>query len=82
MDALHTRKREDHPHRSLIPSIYIDTRKVMNDHHQKWSTYLEKFHLNIKYKKGNTNHVADYLNRPPVAELTTFLNSCGHETSR
>jgi hypothetical protein len=26
--------------------------KLQNDHHQKWSTYLQQFHINIKYKKG------------------------------
>jgi hypothetical protein len=50
--------------------------------HQKWSTYLQQFHLNIKYKTGSTNRVIDFLNRPPVATLTTVLDSCGHETSR
>jgi hypothetical protein len=29
----------------------------------------------------STNHVIDFLSRPPVATLTTVLNSCGHETS-
>jgi hypothetical protein len=48
---------------------------------RKWSTYLQQFHLNIKYKKGSTNNVADCLSRPPIMALTTVLNSCGHETS-
>jgi hypothetical protein len=55
--------------------------KLQNDRHQKWSTYLQQFHLNIKYKKISTNHVADCLNRPPFATLTTVLDSCSHETS-
>ena len=55
--------------------------KLQNDRHQKWSTYMQQFHLNIKYKKGSTNRVVDCLSRPPVAALTTVLNSCGHETS-
>jgi hypothetical protein len=55
--------------------------KLQNDRHQKWSTYLQQFHLNIKYKTGSTNLVVDYLNQPPVASLTTVLDSCGHETS-
>ena len=46
-----------------------------------WSTYLQQFHLNIKYKKGNTNNVADFLSGPQVAALNIFLNFCGHETS-
>jgi hypothetical protein len=46
-----------------------------------WSTYLQQFHLNIKYKKGNTNHMVDCLSQPLVATLTTVLDSCVHETS-
>ena len=42
---------------------------------------MQKFHLKIKYKKGNTNSVANCLNRPPIMVLTTVLNSCVHETS-
>ena len=39
---------------------------------------MQQFHLNIKYKKGITNWLIDYLSRPPVTTLTTVLNSCGH----
>jgi hypothetical protein len=55
--------------------------KLQNDRHQKWSTYLQQFHLNIKYKIGSTNCVVDCLSRPPIMELTTVLDSCGHDTS-
>jgi hypothetical protein len=55
---------------------------LQNDHHQKWSTYLQLFHLNIKYKTRSTNRVVDCRSRPSVATLTTVLDSCGHETSR
>jgi hypothetical protein len=69
-------------HTDHRPLQFMQTQgKLQNDRHQKWSTYLQQFHLNIKYKKGSTNHVADCLSRPPVAALTTVLNSCGHETS-
>jgi hypothetical protein len=70
--------------------IHIDQRplefmltqgKLQNDQHHKWSMYLQKFHLNIKYKKDSTNHVTDFLSRPPMAALTKILNSSGHETS-
>jgi hypothetical protein len=54
---------------------------LQNNRHQKWSTYLQQFHLNIKYKTRISNHVADYLSRPPVAALTTVLHSCRHEAS-
>jgi hypothetical protein len=57
-------------------------RKLKNDCHHKWSTYLQQFHLNIKYKNRNTNHVIYCLICPPVVALTTMLNSYNHETSR
>jgi hypothetical protein len=64
------------------PLQFMQTQgKLQNDHHQKWSTYLQKFHLNIKYKIGSTNRVSHYLIRPPVTTLTMVLESCGHETS-
>jgi hypothetical protein len=55
--------------------------KLQNDCHQKWSTYLQQFHINIKYKTWSTNRIVDCLNRSPVTTLTTMLESCGHETS-
>jgi hypothetical protein len=55
-------------------------RKLQNDRHQKWSTYLQQFHLNIKYKIGSTNRDDDFLSRPPVVALTTVLEYFGHET--
>jgi hypothetical protein len=42
-------------HKSLQ---FIQTQgKLQNDHHQKWSTYLQQFHLNIKYKTESTKRV-------------------------
>jgi hypothetical protein len=68
-------------HTDHKPLQFIQTQgKLQNDHHQKWSTYLQQFHLNIKYKTRSTNRVIDCLSRPPDAELTTVLDSCGHET--
>jgi hypothetical protein len=54
--------------------------KLQNDHHKKWSTYLEQFHLNIKYKTGSTNRVVDCLCKPLVMALITVLESCSYET--
>jgi hypothetical protein len=65
------------------PLQFIQTQgKLQNDRHQKWSTYLQQFHLNIKYKTCISNRVVDFLSRPPVAALTTVLHSYGHETSK
>jgi hypothetical protein len=69
-------------HTDHKPLQFIQTQgKLQNDRHQKWSTYLQQFHLNIKYKTCISNHVVDCLSRPPVAALTTVLHSCGHEAS-
>jgi hypothetical protein len=69
-------------HTDHRPLQFIQTQgKLQNDRHQKWSTYLQQFHLNIKYKKGSTNNVADRLSQPPIVAITIVLNSCGHETS-
>jgi hypothetical protein len=68
----------DHKHLQFIQT----QGKLQNDCHQNWSTYLQQFHLNIKYKTGSTNHVADFLSRPPIVALTTVLHSCGNEASK
>ena len=57
-------------------------RKLQSDCHQKYSTYLQQFHLNIIYKKGSTNHIAECLNQPPLFALSKMLNSRKHETSK
>jgi hypothetical protein len=53
--------------------------KLQNDLNQKWSTYLQQFHLSIKYKTGISNHVTEYLIQPPMDALTTVLHYFGHE---
>jgi hypothetical protein len=64
------------------PLQFMQTQgKFQNDHHQKWYTYLQQFHLNIKYKTRSTDHVGDFLSGLPVATLNMVLDSCGHETS-
>jgi hypothetical protein len=46
-------------HTNHKPLQFMQTQgKLQNDFHQKWSMYLQQFHLNIKYKKGNTNACA------------------------
>ena len=68
-------------HTDHRPLQFIQTQgKLQNDRHQKWSTYLQQFHLNIKYKKVSINNVADCLSQPMIMALTTMLNSCGHDT--
>jgi hypothetical protein len=54
---------------------------LQNDRHKKCSTFLQQFHLNIKYKTWSTNRVVYFLSLPLVAALTKMLHSCGHEAS-
>jgi len=61
-------------HTNNKPLQFIQTHgKLQNDRHKKCSTYLQQFHLNIKYNTCISNHVIDCLSRPPVAALTTLL---------
>ena len=41
----------------------------------KWMGYLQQFHIVIRYNKGNTNRVEDFLSRPPVQALLQVLDS-------
>jgi hypothetical protein len=44
-------------HTDHKPLQFMQTQgKLQNGRHQKWSTYSQQFHLNIKYKTGSTNH--------------------------
>jgi hypothetical protein len=56
----------------LLPFMKTEG-KFYNDRYQKWSTYLQQFQLNIKYKMGSANRVGDFLNKPPIVTLTTML---------
>jgi len=76
-----SRRRQSSTLITSLCSLYKCRENYKNDCHQKWSTYLQKFHLNIIYKKASTNRVTDFLSRPLVATLTTVLDYCGHETS-
>jgi hypothetical protein len=73
--------KETNIHNDHKPLQFMQTQgKLQNERHQKSSTYLQKFHLNIKYKTGSTNRIVDCLSRPPVMALTTVIDSCSHET--
>jgi hypothetical protein len=64
------------------PLYFIHTHgKLQNDHHKKWSTYLQQFHINIKYMTGISNCVVDCVIQPHVVSITTVLHSYGHEAS-
>jgi hypothetical protein len=73
--------KETNIHNDHKPLQFMQTQgKLQNERHQKLSTYLQQFHLKIKYKTGSTNRIVDFLSRPPVVALTTVIDSCGHET--
>jgi len=54
---------EEHHH----PLIFLNSLStIQEEHHLKWETYIQKFHILIKYKKGVTNKPEDLLSRPPL----------------
>jgi hypothetical protein len=69
-------------HTDHKPLQFIQTQGELSyNHHKKCSTYLQQFHINIKYKTSISNCVIDFCIRPHVASLTTVLHSHGHEAS-
>jgi hypothetical protein len=81
METLHSWKDRVN-HTDHKPLHFMQTQgKLQNECHQMWFTYLQQFHLNIKYKTRSTNRIAHCLRRLPVATLTMVLDSCGHEKS-
>jgi hypothetical protein len=41
---------------------------------------MQQFHFNNNYNNDSANHVGVFLSRPLDVELTTFINSYGHDT--
>jgi hypothetical protein len=59
-------------HTDHHPLIFINSQsKMQEQHHLKWATYLQQFHLVIKYKKGTSNKMVDLLSHPQC-RLCTF----------
>jgi hypothetical protein len=60
-------------HTDHQPLQYLQAQsKLQQTRHYKWMGFLQQFHLVIKYKKGNTNKLADMLSRPPTSNITTL----------
>lgn len=58
-------------HTDHHPLIFINSqRKIQEKRHLKWASYIQQFHLVIKYKKGTSNKMADLLSRPPCSGST------------
>lgn len=45
------------------PLIFLSRMCNQNQHLMRWSLYLQEFNLNIQYKKGSENLLADALSR-------------------
>ena len=59
------------------PLIFINSHsKIQEQRYLKWETYLQQFHLVIKYKKGSTNKMADFLSQPPMQDLHILEVCC------
>ena len=52
---------------TIILSFFLNSLStIQEEHHLKWETYIQKFHIVIEYKKGVTNKPEDLLSRPPL----------------
>lgn len=55
-------------HRSLV---HLATQKELNSRQRRWMDFLADFDLEIRYKPGKDNHVADALSRVRLLALAT-----------
>jgi hypothetical protein len=52
------------------PLIFINSQsKIQEQRHIKWASYIQQFHLVIRYKKGTSNKMVDFLSQPPTPIL-------------
>lgn len=57
--------------------LFINSQsKIQEQQHLKWATYIQQFHLLIKYKKGIVNKIADLLSRPPTQVMNILEFRC------
>jgi len=64
-------------HTDHHPLIFIISRsKIQEQRHLKWASYIQQFHLVIKYKKGSTNQMAHLLSRPPIRVMQILVIRC------
>ncbi len=64
-------------HTDHHPLIFINSqRKIQEQRHLKWASYIQQFHLVIKYKKGTSNKMVDLLSRPPAPVLHILEVRC------
>nr|GEX36062.1 hypothetical protein [Tanacetum cinerariifolium] len=71
-----SREHEIVVHMDHKPLQYLQSQaKLQQARHMKWMTYLQRFNIVIKYKKGVHNKLADMLSRPPLPtlSLTVFM---------
>ena len=62
-------------HTDHQPLQYLQSRtKLQQSRHFRWMSFLQQFHLVIKYKKYNSNKVVDMLSHPPISTSVILHN--------
>jgi hypothetical protein len=70
-------------HTEHHPLIFINSQlKIQEQRHLKWASYIQQFHLVIRYKKSTSNKMVDFLSRPPTPVLSSLEAHCAtYDTS-
>jgi hypothetical protein len=68
-------------HTDHQPLQYLQAQTKLQQYiHYRWMSFLQQFHLVIKYKKGTSNKVADMISRPPtIASIILKNTSLSHD---
>jgi hypothetical protein len=58
------------------PLQYLQAQaKLQQSRYYRWMSFLQQFHLVIKYKKGTSNKVVDMISRPPIVASIILNNA-------
>ena len=64
-------------HTDHHPLIFINSQSnIQKQRHLKWASYIQQFHLVIRYMKDTSNKMAYFLSRPPTPVLSILEVHC------
>jgi hypothetical protein len=64
-------------HTDYHPLIFINSQsKIQEQRNLKWASYIQQFHLVIRYKNDTSNKMVDLISRPPTPFISILEVRC------